>query len=317
MALSRPVVKDTEESTVDQAAIDAKAAEQAKADDEAKLKAAQEQKDKDVQAGKDAEAQRQAEAEFEAAAGTDEPQDSGELVNDPEPVLDAETRAQEADKTSGVELRAEPATAVATVSANTAVAAVAEQRSSMTANFKQEMAEQGFEDIELTGRSFDRVILHEGKFKLGEFELGLEFKFIAQSSRAVYVVRQDDSQDAKVYYSYDPKGEYQADGTSAEDILAEWREDGYATEDNPVDIKKYMELMVTLTDREDEYEDQMVLLSIPPASRDRVAGIFAQVKQKLNCAPNGAVLLAKVGKEVGEGKKKFRPWVFAVSHKIG
>lgn len=214
-----------------------------------------------------------------------------------------------------------PATDLVMQQTTTAVAAAPteRQRGAMSGYVSNELAAQGFEDLELTGFSFDRIKLHEGKFKLGteEFDLGEEFDCIIHSTRAIYVVRQSTDEDAEVYYSYDPKGLTLSDGTPADDLLAEWRDEGYATEDNPVDVKKYLEVMVTLTNRDDEYNDSMASLSVPPASRDRLAGAAAMAKQKFGCSPDGVITRCKVGKKTGEGKKAFRPWVFQAVSKIG
>ncbi|MNY40683.1 hypothetical protein D3C86_1754410 [compost metagenome] len=82
-------------------------------------------------------------------------------------------------------------------------------------------------------------------------------------------------------------------------------------------MKKYIEAMVTLVNRDDEYQDQMASLSIPPASRDRLAGAAAMARQKFKSAPDGVITRCKVGKKTGEGKKTFRPWVFQVQSLVG
>lgn len=202
-------------------------------------------------------------------------------------------------------------TAVATQQANTSV--VASQQSVMQ-QFTQELADSGFEGMEVTGLSFERIRLHEGKFKIGQedSELGLSFKCQILRTRPIYVVRQDSSQDAEMFYSYDPAGQLKTDGTSAEDILADWRGDGFGIEGSPLEIKEYREVMATLKGRDDEYDEMVVSLSVPPASVDRLAGVAFTAKQKYRCLPDGVITECKVGKEVGEGSKKFRPWIFKV-----
>lgn len=260
---------------------------------------------------------------------------TGEVIehqaNEPaaDPVVVETQTAAEPQATDAQEAQAEPARAeepsvqeVAVRTEGAVAVATSEgerQRGAMKQYISQELANEGFEDLELTGLSFDRIKLHEGKFKLGteEFDLGEEFDCIIHSTRGIYVVRQSTDEDSPVYYSYDPEGKTLSDGTSAETILDEWRDDGYATEENPVDIKKYLEVMVTLVNREDEYEDTMASLSIPPASRDRLAGAAAMAKQKYKVNPSGVITKCKVGKKVGEGKKAFRPWVFQVVGLVG
>lgn len=208
---------------------------------------------------------------------------------------------------------------VAVASAGTTVAAPAsEQRKGVMQEFKEELAAEGFEDLEVTGMSFERVRLHEGTFKIGQddAELGKEFKCQILSTRAIYVVRQDSSQDAEMFYSYDPAGQLKTDGSSAEETLAEWRSDGYGVEGSPLEIKPYREVMATLKGRDDEYDEMVVSLSIPPASVDRIAGVAFTAKQKFKRLPSGVITECKVGKLIGEGTKAFRPWVFKVTQTI-
>lgn len=192
---------------------------------------------------------------------------------------------------------------------------VTEKQVSAMAQFTQQQAAAGYEGLELSGMSFDRIKLHEGQFKLGsdEAEIGTEFDCVVHQTREIFVVRQSEDNDAKSFYSYDPAGKFLTDGSSAKEILEEWLEDGYGTEDNPLDIRKYLEAMATLVNRDDEYEGNMVVLSIPPASKARLGGAAAQAYTRFKGATLGDVVLrCAVGKKVGEGQKAFRPWVFKV-----
>lgn len=182
-----------------------------------------------------------------------------------------------------------------------------------SAQFTNSMAEQGFEGMELTGMSFDRLKLDEGKFVLGseEITLGEVIHVNIMSTRNIYVVRQHSGQKAEMFYSYDPEGKFKADGTSAAELLAEWATDGYPSEDEPLQIKKYIEGMAQLVNREDEYEGHMVSLSIPPASGPRLAGSMAVGQRKFNCGPSDLITKCTVGAKIGKGDEAFRPWVFA------
>ena len=245
-----------------------------------------------------------------------------------------EVEVEETTETSATNLAAneeakveEPAENAESVSETTAVAtqepakapAAAEVHRNAMANFSAQMAEQGFEGLELTGMSFDRIKLHEGQFKLGqeEIELGSEFDCIIHSVRKLFVVRQSTDNDAESFYSYDPKGSTFTDGGSAREKLEEWLEDGYGTEDAPLDIREYGEATATLVNRDDEFDDQMVMLSIPPASRARLSGAAAQAFQKFKGALlSDVVVRCMVGRKAGEGQKSFRPWVFKVVGRV-
>lgn len=197
--------------------------------------------------------------------------------------------------------------------------AAIESPSTSMAQFKQTQAVSGFEGMELTSMSFDRIKLHEGTFKIGseEEDLGTEFDAVIHATREIYVIRQSKDNDADSFYSYDPEGKTYADGTSSEDKLQEWLEDGYGDADSPLDIRPYLEATVVLTNRDDEYDEQMAMLSIPPASKARLAGAAAQAHMKHRGALlNQVVTRCQVGKKVGEGQKAFRPWLFKVVNRI-
>ena len=204
--------------------------------------------------------------------------------------------------------------AVKTASAPPAIAGAAGRGGAMAA-FTADMAEHGFEGLNVTGMSFDRIKLHEGRFKLGteERDLGDNFDCTLMGTRPIYIVRQFDGDEAEVYFSYDPKGEFKTDGTSSEEIRQEWLEQGYGGEDSPLDIKRYLEGTAILVNREDDLEGHMVSLSIPPASTDRLGGAVAVGRQKFRLMPDQMVLNCKVGASIKKGTTTWRPWIFKMT----
>jgi hypothetical protein len=207
---------------------------------------------------------------------------------------------------------------VAVKTESTAVVTNTERQASAAKQFTEDMASQGFEGLNITGMSFDRIKLDEGKFLLGseEVPLGEEIEVNILSTRNIYIVRQFAGEGAELFYSYDRHGKTLSDGTSAQEILDEWLGDGYGTPDEPLDIKEYIEAMAQLKNREDEYDEHMVSLSIPPASKDRLAGAIAVGVRKNACAPGELIIKAKVGAKVGKGEKAFRPWTFTCVGKL-
>jgi len=195
--------------------------------------------------------------------------------------------------------------------ANSAVVVPHKANSAMS-TFTQEMADEGFEGMQLTGMSFDRVKLHEAKFQLGseDTSLGEVIEVQIMGTRNIYIVRQYKGNGAEIFYSYDPKGLTKSDGSSAQETLAEWLEDGYGTPDAPLEIKRYIEGMAMLVNRTDEHEGLIVSLSIPPASTDRLAGAFAVGRQLYKAAPANLIIQCKVGSKIGTGEEAFRPWIF-------
>lgn len=239
-----------------------------------------------------------------------------QAAQEPEPEADATAQqAEPAGETAATEPTAETfeAKQVAVRPESTVVTAAPGAAGSAMAAFENEMAAQGFEGMQLTGMSFDRVKLHEAQFLLGseDTQLGTAIKVQIMSTRKIYVVRQFSGNGAEMFYSYDPAGKFKTDGSSAEETLAEWREDGYGTPEAPLEIKTYIEGMAMLVGRDDEYEQHMISLSIPPASRDRLAGAFAVGRQRFKCTdPANLIIECKVGAKVGSGEEAFRPWIF-------
>jgi len=175
--------------------------------------------------------------------------------------------------------------------------------------FEQGMAEDGFDGLTLGGLSFEQIRLPgEGQFLIGQDdeELGKEFDCVIQTTRARYVVRQSDDQDAEMYYSYDPNGRTNTEGVDMADTLQEWKEDGF---EKPV-IKKYIEAMAIMIDDGGERDRMMVMLSIPPASVQKFSGFVAQQQMMKRQKPNEYVTRCIVGKKVKNGNNSFFPWSF-------
>ena len=230
-----------------------------------------------------------------------------------------ETPAEETLTEEGVAAVAEEPQQQVAVAQEAKQPSVVQAQANAMAQFTDTMAEAGFEGLTLSSMSFDRIKLHEGQFKIGsdEAELGTDFDCIVHAIRKIFVVRQSTDNDAESFYSYDAKGATFTDGSSAAEKLQDWLEDGYGTEDEPLDIREYLECTATLVDRDDEYDEQMVMLSIPPASAARFSGVAAQAYMKFKGALlSDVVIRCTVGKKIGEGQKAFRPWVPKVLRRI-
>ncbi len=180
--------------------------------------------------------------------------------------------------------------------------------------FLEHQAEQGFEGLELGAFSFDRLILNNGVFQLGQEkeDIGRSVNFVVMSSRAQYIVsRTDDQDDDNVFYSYAADGSTKSDGSSAQETLDEWKEDGY---DKPV-IKKYLEVMAEIVD-DPEREGTMVSISLPPTAQQRFGGVVFQAARRFRANPDGVVITAEVGKTVVVGKKSYNPWSFKIARAL-
>lgn len=252
-----------------------------------------------------------AEEEVVTAQGVEETAKAGAEEVQTEVVDQAvETEVQEEAQLDHEVKDPEPSTQVAEAKQTAVAPTGAAKASQAMAEFSREQEEQGFEGMDLTGMSFDRIKLHEGQFKLGQEEtpIGTDFECVIQATRRLYVVRQSDDNDADAFYSYDPEGKTNTDGSESK--LEEWKEDGY---EETIEIKEYMEAVALLVNRDDEFDQMMVMLSVPPASRARVAGAAAQAQFRLKAKNLSEVVVrASVGKQVGTGTKAFKPWNFSL-----
>lgn len=183
------------------------------------------------------------------------------------------------------------------------------------------LAENGMEGLTVGGMSFDSIKLpSEGQFLIGQDdeELGKSFKCVIQQSRARFIVRQSNDQDAEMFYSYDADQFAKTgvitdtEGGDRADEVREWKEDGY--DEAPV-IKKYLEVMVILIDEDEdgnpgERDRQMAMLSIPPASVQRFSGFIYQNHMMKKLAQHEFVTECIVGKKVKKDSNSFFPWNF-------
>lgn len=223
-----------------------------------------------------------------------------------EEVIMTQEVEQEVVEDVAVEQKVETSQEVA-VQQTKAVAPSSSVASGLAAHLTQ-MEEEGFADLEVNAMSFDRVKLHEGSFKAGDndFDLGKNIKFKPLAIKAVYLFSQSDDDDAETFYSYCPNGSTLTDGTSSEETLAEWKADGF----EPVS-RAYQEVLAELVDRDDDWDGEIVSLSIPPASRSRFGGVTAISSKRNNCSIGDLIISATPSEMLkSRGGASYRRWVF-------
>lgn len=239
-----------------------------------------------------------------------------EVVSTVEPIVETQTEVETKQTTKVEEPKdVEPASEVAVVAKQEVVSTPAARTLATQAEFAAEQEAVGLAGIEFDAFSFPRVKLHEGQFIKGDNEeMGKSFRFNVISSRPLYVVSQSDDDDADMFYSYSSDGSTLLDGESSEEKLTEWREKGYATEQMPLVIKRYLEVIASVVSDDPDTLD-IVSLSIPPASVKKFGGLAViskmQYKRNLN---DGVIVEANVGAAVrGSNGKEFRPWTFRLA----
>lgn len=178
-------------------------------------------------------------------------------------------------------------------------------------NFKDRMAEKGYGGLELGFGSFPTIrLMNEGVFEDDdENEIGTSFSCLVQSTRIKHLYKQAGNQEGDVYYSYDEVNLVKAsDSGSAtvEQLQQEFKEDGWELE-----CKSYLEAVVLMKDEDADYDGEMFLLSIPPASRNKFAGLVASLELKGKNLKE-TVILCTVGKKrkAKRGNSSYFPWNF-------
>lgn len=170
----------------------------------------------------------------------------------------------------------------------------------------EELADDGYGGLELGFGSFPILKLeNEGIFvDTEENEYGKSFKCIIFPTRSKYVVKNtkcETSKQEEVVYSYDRVTS--TDGEPLQDIIEQWAEDGFGFE-----IKHYLEAPAQIM--EGEFEGEMVMLSIPPASRNKLSGYFYKNRMRGYGSADSYITECECGKKVTSTDHDFYPWKF-------
>lgn len=167
------------------------------------------------------------------------------------------------------------------------------------------LAEDGYEGLELGFGSFPILKLeNEGIFvDTDENEYGKSFHAVIFPTRSKYVLKNTKCtpKEEEVYYSYDRVN--CTDGTPLQAIIDEW-----AAEDWGYEIKHYLEAPAQIVGG--DFDDEMVMLSVPPASRNKLSGYFYTNRMKKRGSADSYVTECFVGKKVTSTDHDFYPWKF-------
>lgn len=302
----------------------AKAAALAKAKADAKAKeeadaAAQAKAEADAKAKSDAEAKAKAEADAKAEESSEtesttetnentEMNDKQENVVADQEVIEGELVKEEAAQKTEVAERKSTEVAKPTKSNNQVVAAA---------------EDEGFGGIELGFGSFPVVkLVNEGCFNdSDENDLGKKFIATLGQSSEVFLYKQEGRDDGDVGYSYDGVNLSAYNGDEDFKLVSElkqaWEEEGYDLE-----VKKYLEVVVTLEDDQAELlgveeveeglqdlEGEPVVLSLPPSAVKAFSGKVATLSMA-GKAIKGAKMQFEVGKKRKNGNNTYFPWKF-------
>lgn len=181
-----------------------------------------------------------------------------------------------------------------------------------------ELADDGFEGLSLGFGSFPIVKLeNEGIFAdTDDKEIGKWFTGQVMGTKAKYVFKNAgcEKKDEEAVYSYDGVNDSNT-GEPLQEKFDTWTSEGWR-----IEKKDYLEVTVQLIDTDvngDGRKGELVLASIPPTSRTRISGFFAQTAMKTRMKPNQYVTKFLVGDKVTKADNPFYPWHFEFVESLG
>ena len=182
-----------------------------------------------------------------------------------------------------------------------------------TTAFEADLAEDGYEGLELDRFSFDQIKIDDGQFLTGEdTELGKSLTCVILATKAKWVLRNTkcDDSEQETHFSYDRV----TDANTGEDlaaVIADWKDAGWGSK-----FSQYLEAQAAI--QSGPLEDTIAVLSIPPTSRTRLSGKIRRAQMQLGIhLPSEVLLECRVGKKVqGKNNKTYNPWEFEVLRKL-
>lgn len=199
----------------------------------------------------------------------------------------------------------------AAVDSPIAVAKTTEVAAAPSSNVMHQLADSGFEGLEINFTSFETIFLEKSAFTCAQSERKIKEDFVVtlQSTRNKFLFSSlhEKSDDREAVYSYNEHGDTQ-EPEVMEKIRA-WKEEdgvGYVK-------KKYIEAVAIVEDDKanGDLNGEMVILQIPPASIGKLSGFLAQQRLKGKGLPNQYSTVVGVGAKVGDGQTAFYPWMFS------
>ncbi len=177
---------------------------------------------------------------------------------------------------------------------------------------KDELKQAGFDDLDLSFRSFPTIVLKDGNFSISGEPMDSEFDVQIMGTISKWLYKASDlskpprDRNDKMVYSSDQITA--SDGSLIEDLLRDWRAAGLT-----VEIKKYKDVTAVLHQGGQQH---MVILSVSPTSVARLDGYIYQVRAMYGVLPNQVLTRVSAGPKVGSGMSAFNPWEFSFVRKL-
>jgi hypothetical protein len=179
-----------------------------------------------------------------------------------------------------------------------------------SAGFADEAAEQGFEDLELSGVGiFPIVVIGTG----GCFEVdGEEVDFVKldcrlETTKALYMCVQKGVQDGPAAYTYDKINlNSELDGSlTVADLRAAWEEEG-----EEMEIKRYLEVLIEVVDDSSGYQNEFFVMKVAPASVNSFKRIPFMANRRGRPLNEVVVEFSIGARREAKNGKKYTPWAF-------
>lgn len=157
---------------------------------------------------------------------------------------------------------------------------------------------QGVEDKVGYG-SFPQIKLDKDKFIINDDEVdGFDFEPISSRPRWIHKANKE-----TFVFSYD--NHTATNGQLLSAVYADWKAAGYPSPEK----REYQEVLGII--KSGDHTDEMVILSVPPASVPRLAGVMARLRVTEGLTLDQVILRIEKGAKITtKAKDTFYPWKF-------
>ena len=170
-----------------------------------------------------------------------------------------------------------------------------------------QLAEMGYEGLNIGFGSFPVVVLKEDRFSTSDGDqLGNTFPCVIHGTRKKMICKSSDSQSAEFKYSYD--GVNDVSGRPLQATYDIWRAQGIMTGE-PI-VKDYLDVTAQLFVTQSKELGAVVLLSVPQTSIARLSGYLTALIVAEGLQPNQVITQVYAAPKVTGVKYPFHPWGF-------
>ncbi len=149
--------------------------------------------------------------------------------------------------------------------------------------------------------AFPQVKLDKDMFAVGEEGEIENFDFMPMGSQSRWIYKNTEDE---FFFSYDKVNA--TDGRPVQTILDDWKAQGAALKES----REYQEVYGYI--KNGEFADRMVVLSIPPASVPRLAGLRAELQAMRGLDLDAVVIRIEKGAKIKtKAGQTFYPWKFS------